>query len=40
MQKGKISNNTDALIGRCFSSRVIANDASEKARLSNVNWNV
>ena len=40
MQNGKISNNTDADIGRCFSSRVIASEANEKARLSNVNWNV
>ena len=37
MQNGKISNNTDALIGKCFSSRVIASEAKEKARLSNVN---
>lgn len=37
MQNGKISNNTVAEIGKCFSSRVIANDASEKARLSKFN---
>jgi hypothetical protein len=37
MQKGKISNSTDALIGKWRSSRVIASDANEKARLSNVN---
>lgn len=40
IQNGKISNRTDALIGRCFSSRVIARDAKVNARLSNVNWNV
>lgn len=39
-QNGKISNRTDALIGRCFSSRVIASDAKVNARLSKVNWNV
>jgi hypothetical protein len=37
MQNGKISNNTEALIGKCLSSRVIAREANEKARLSNVN---
>lgn len=39
-QNGNISNKTDALIGRCFSSRVIASDARVNARLSKVNWNV
>ncbi|CRK99009.1 CLUMA_CG012331, isoform A [Clunio marinus] len=37
IQNGKISNNTEALIGKCFSSRVIASEAKEKARLSNIN---
>lgn len=36
-QNGNISNKTDALIGKCFSSRVIANEANVNARLSNVN---
>lgn len=39
-QNGKISNKTEALIGKCFSSRVIASDAKVNARLSNVSWNV
>lgn len=37
IQKGNISNSTDADMGKCFSSLVFANEASEKARLSNVN---
>lgn len=40
MQNGNISNSTDALIGKCFSSLVIVIDASVNARLSNFNWNV
>ena len=40
MQNGNISNNTEAEMGRCFSSLVIASDASEKALLSKVNWKV
>lgn len=36
IQNGNISNSTDALIGRCFSSLVIANDAKVKALLSKV----
>ena len=37
MQNGNISNNTEALIGKCFSSLVIANEANVNALLSNVN---
>lgn len=37
IENGNISNNTVALIGKCFSSRVIAIDANVNALLSNVN---
>jgi hypothetical protein len=37
---GKISNNMEALMGKCFSSRVMVSDASVNARLSNVSWKV
>lgn len=40
MQNGNISKRTEAPIGRCFSSRVMARDAKVKARLSKVRLNV
>lgn len=36
IQKGNISNKTEAPIGKCFSSRVIVNEAWVKALLSKV----
>lgn len=37
---GKISNNMEALMGKCFSSRIMVSDASVNARLSNFSWKV